>query len=94
MARSTAAQALVGFLLAFSSAVKASPDQVLCNTIKTKLGNDTVQSTDSTYEALSTENWYCPNLFDIDANLETEWLIISQVANSLGQSTQIRLTSA
>ncbi|KAI1204149.1 putative FAD-binding oxidoreductase [Annulohypoxylon truncatum] len=57
MARSTVAQALVGLLFAFSSVARASPDQALCNTIKTKLGNDTVEATDGTYEALSTENW-------------------------------------
>ncbi|KAI1089446.1 putative FAD-binding oxidoreductase [Rostrohypoxylon terebratum] len=57
MARSATVQTLVGLLLAFSSAVKASPEQILCDTIKTKLGNDTVQATDSTYEALSIENW-------------------------------------
>ncbi|KAI1451848.1 putative FAD-binding oxidoreductase [Annulohypoxylon moriforme] len=57
MARSTSFQAIAGLILAFCSAVRASPDQALCNTIKTKLGNDTVESTDSTYEALSTENW-------------------------------------
>ncbi|KAI2465117.1 putative FAD-binding oxidoreductase [Annulohypoxylon bovei var. microspora] len=57
MARSTIFQTLVGLLLLFCSAVGASTDQVLCDKIKVKLGNDTVQPTEDSYEALSTENW-------------------------------------
>ncbi|KAI1377104.1 putative FAD-binding oxidoreductase [Hypoxylon crocopeplum] len=50
-------QALVGLLLLLCSAVGATQDHAVCNHIKTTLGNDTVQPTESTYEALSTENW-------------------------------------
>ncbi|OTA90182.1 hypothetical protein M434DRAFT_14123 [Hypoxylon sp. CO27-5] len=57
MARPTAFQALVGLVLLFCSAVGATQDHALCNEIKTKLGNDTVQPTEEAYEALSTENW-------------------------------------
>ncbi|KAI0884076.1 putative FAD-binding oxidoreductase [Annulohypoxylon maeteangense] len=57
MARSTAFQAIAGIVLAFCSVARASPDQTLCNTIKLKLGNGTVEATDGIYEALSTENW-------------------------------------
>ncbi|KAI2620981.1 putative FAD-binding oxidoreductase [Hypomontagnella submonticulosa] len=56
MARSTILQALAGLVL-FCSAVRATQDHAVCNHIKTKLGNDTVQPTEDTYAALSTENW-------------------------------------
>ncbi|KAI1390546.1 putative FAD-binding oxidoreductase [Hypoxylon trugodes] len=55
MARA-ALQVLAGFTLLFCSA-SASQDHAVCNHIKSQLGNDIVSPTESTYEALSTENW-------------------------------------
>ncbi|KAI0835840.1 putative FAD-binding oxidoreductase [Hypoxylon sp. FL0890] len=57
MARPTAFQALVGLVLLFCSAVGASQDRATCNEVQAKLGNETVQPTANSYEALSTENW-------------------------------------
>ncbi|XXG99639.1 hypothetical protein Hte_005980 [Hypoxylon texense] len=56
MARS-AFQALTGLVLLFSSAATASQDHAVCNHLATTHGNETVQPTESSYEALSTENW-------------------------------------
>ncbi|KAI2607915.1 putative FAD-binding oxidoreductase [Hypoxylon sp. NC1633] len=57
MARSVLFQVPIGLLLLFCLAVAATQDQAVCNHIKTTLGNHTVQPTQATYEALSTENW-------------------------------------
>ncbi|OTB02610.1 hypothetical protein M426DRAFT_322532 [Hypoxylon sp. CI-4A] len=58
MARPTLFQTFIGLLLVFSSsAVEAAQDRVVCNEIKAKFTNNTVEPTEDTYEALSTENW-------------------------------------
>ncbi|KAI1774390.1 putative FAD-binding oxidoreductase [Hypoxylon cercidicola] len=56
MARS-AFHVLAGLALLFCSTVGASQDHAVCNHLATSHGNETVQPTEATYEALSTENW-------------------------------------
>ncbi|KAL7624894.1 hypothetical protein AAE478_004108 [Parahypoxylon ruwenzoriense] len=57
MTRPAVLQAVVGFVLLLNSVVGASRDHAVCDRIKTELGNNTVEPTESSYETLSTENW-------------------------------------